>query len=255
MQRRGSSSGTAAAALALVGGAVAALGSLLGWAKASVGASSFSAKGIDGWEGKVTIVAGVVMLIAGGSALVGAEGARARLRVSALVGGIAAAGVGVYTALTATDQVVDSAASQIAAEIGIPVQQARTTIEAALDHGLLHLSLQIGLYLVIAGGALGIVAGIVVLLSGAPVPTMPAQVAAGSGLTGWAAPLSAVPAVPTPATEEGPATPPRTTPLPPKPGEVPLTASVWALPQEGPTTEQDGASPDRGEDDGPSELS
>jgi hypothetical protein len=78
MQQPRSSGGVTAAALAVVGGVVAMAGSLLSWAKASVGPSSFSAKGIDGWEGKVTIVAGVVMLVVGASALVGAEGARAR---------------------------------------------------------------------------------------------------------------------------------------------------------------------------------
>ena len=248
MQQRGSSSGTAAAALALAGGAVAALGSLLGWAKASVGASSFTAKGIDGWEGKVTIVAGVVMLVAGISALVGSEGARARLRTSALVGGIAVAGVGIYTALTATDQIVDSAASQIAAEFRVPEQQARATIEAALDHGLLDLSFQIGLYLVIAGGVLGIVAGIVALASGEPVPTMPASATPRSGLTGWAAPA--------PPGQEKASVPPWSTPMPPKPGEVPLTASVWAIPEgSAPAPEPAGTEPDREEGGSPSEPS
>jgi hypothetical protein len=222
MQQPRSSGGVTAAALAVVGGVVAVAGSLLSWAKASVGPSSFSAKGIDGWEGKVTIVAGVVMLVVGASALVGAEGARARLRVSAIAGGVAAAGVGIYTALTATDQIVDSAASEIASELGVPVEQARSTVQAAVDHGLLQLSLQVGLYLVIAGGVLGIVAGILAIVTREPVPPMPAQPLSDSGLTGWAAPL------------------------PPKPADAPLTASVWAVPSEAPAVETGEGAPAAG---------
>jgi hypothetical protein len=222
MRQPRSSGGVMAAALAVVGGAIAAAGSLLPWAKASVGPSSFSAKGIDGWEGKVTIVAGVVMLAVGVFAFLGAEGARARLPASAIAGGIAAAGVGIYTALTATDQIVDSAASEIAGELGVPAEHARSAVQAALDHGLLQLSLQVGLYLVIAGGILGIVAGILATLTREPVPAMPVQAVPGSGLTGWAAPL------------------------PPKPGDAPLTASVWAVPPAAPASETGEGAPAAG---------
>jgi hypothetical protein len=229
MQRSRSSGGVTAAVLAVVGGVVAVAGSLLAWAKASVGASSFSAKGIDGWEGKVTIVAGAVMLAVGASALVGAEGARARLRVSAIAGGVAAVGVGIYTALTATDQIVDSAASEIASELGVPVEQARSTVQAAVDHGLLQLSLQVGLYLVIAGGVLGIVAGILAIVTRAPVPAMPAQPVSSSGS-------------------------PDAAPLPPKPGDAP-SRPRWTVPSEAPAPERGAPAanrvhPDEGE--GPS---
>ena len=55
MQQR-SSGATAAGALAVVGGALAVIGSFLSWANASAGQFTVSAKGIDGWEGKATII-------------------------------------------------------------------------------------------------------------------------------------------------------------------------------------------------------
>ena len=113
MQQRTSSAGVAPG-IALAAGILAVVGSFLSWAKASVsqGGLSVSAKGIDGWEGKATIVGGVILLIGGISALTGQPGARQRLRLSALIGGAIAAGVGIYTATTAKDQVIDGAASE-----------------------------------------------------------------------------------------------------------------------------------------------
>jgi hypothetical protein len=87
------------------------------------------------------------------------------------VGGLVAVGVGLYTAVTARDQLLD------AAETDLP----RAVVQDALDTGLLELSLAIGLYIVIAGGVLIVLAALV------PVGS-PQGVLAGSGpgLTGWA---------------------------------------------------------------------
>jgi hypothetical protein len=188
MTEQPSSGGIAAPALAVVGGVLAVVGSLLSWAQASVTGASFSAKGIEGWEGKVTILGGAVMLVAGISAFTGASDARRRLRVSALVGGLMASGVGIYTAITARDQIVDSGAEEIAKQAGVTVQQGRAMLETAIDQGFLKLSLQIGLYLVIAGGFIGVLAAVIAMLSKATAAPMPSSAVSGSGLTGWAAP-------------------------------------------------------------------
>ncbi len=187
MQERSSSS-TLAAGLAVVGGIAAAVGSILAWAKASAGPFSVSAKGIDGWEGKVTLVGGIIMLIAGVTAFVGARGAKARMRVSTLIGGLAAAGVGIYTAVTAEDQVIEGAAGEIAKQLGISLSEATASAEQAVDKGLLSISLSIGLYLVIAGGIIGILAGVLALTGKEMVPAMPGPAPSGAGLTGWSAP-------------------------------------------------------------------
>lgn len=159
-----------AGALALAGGVLAVVGSLLVWAEVSAGPFTEQAKGIDGWEGKAAIVSGVVMVAAGIRVLAGSHQAMARLRPSAAIGGLVALGVGLYTTLTIRDQLIDAVASEIP----------RAEVERALDSGLLELTIGIGLYLVIAGGVQGIVAALVALGS-LDEPVAPS----GSGLRGW----------------------------------------------------------------------
>jgi hypothetical protein len=150
---------------------VAALvGSFLPWAEITAGPFSEQARGIDGWEGKATIIGGAVMILAGTRVVVGSHQAIARLRSRAAIGGSLVAGVGIYTLLTVRDQLLDAAATQVP----------RAEVEGALDTGLLELSIGVGLYLVIAGGAQGILAAVVAMgardESSAP---------SGAGLRGW----------------------------------------------------------------------
>ena len=192
MQQR-SSQGAAAGALALAGGLVVVIGSFLSWAKASAGAFGVSAKGIDGWEGKATIVGGLLLLVGGITAL--SRGSGATLKRLGLIGGLGAAGVAIYTAVTAKDQVVEGASSAIARQLGIPVEQARAAVQQAIETGALKIALEIGIYLVIAGGLVGLVAGVIAFVSSEPAPAMPVA-AGGAGLTGWSVP--APPPVPPP---------------------------------------------------------
>ena len=110
------------------------------------------------------------------------------------------AGVGNYTALTVRDQLLDAAATQVP----------RAEVEGALDTGLLELSIGVGLYLVIAGGAQGILAAVVAMgaRDEAPAPS-------GAGLRGWSTGSGDSP--------RGSATPPRpaVTDIPPPPGRAP----------------------------------
>lgn len=220
----GRSSGTSAGPLlAVVGGILAVVGSLLAWAEAAVGPASFTAKGIDGWEGKATIVGGTILLVGGIAAFLGSAGAVDRLRSSAVGGGIVAAGVGAYTALTARDQIVDAAVAEISSTFAVAEAEARALLEQALDRGELVLSLQVGIWLVIAGGVVGVFAGLVAIGSRASAPPMPAP--RGDGLRGWAAPAQAPGAA-------GDATP-WAVPAPWVPEPPPTTggsSSVWAPP-------------------------
>ena len=159
-----------AGALALAGGVLAVVGSFLPWAEISAGPFTEQAKGIDGWEGKAAIIAGAVMVAGGIRVLAGSHQAMARLRPGAAIGGLVAAGVGVYTALTIRDQLIDAAA----------IQLPRAEVERALDNGVLQLTIAIGLYLVIAGGIQGVVAALVAL-GYRDEPVAPS----GAGLRGW----------------------------------------------------------------------
>lgn len=196
------------AVLALTGGIAAVVGSALAWVELSIGPMSQRARGIDGWEGKAAIVGGVVMLAPAIGGFVGSTDAGTRLR-TALIGGLIAAGVGTYTALTVDDQVLEAAA-----EANVPT----AIVRDAIASGSLQTSLEGGLYIVIAGGALGMIAGILAFGARANVPRVPAGGTEGAGLTGWAAPVH------------------RTTPDPTAPA-----ASPWVPPSPGETT----SSPDR----------
>jgi len=229
MMRQGSGSGSVAPAVAVLGGILAVLGSISNWAKASAGSFSASAKGIEGWEGKFTIVAGLGLLVAGVSALVGTAGSKKGIRTSALVGGLLATGVATYTALTAKDwmPVIDAASSEIAKELAIPFETARAAVQPAIDRGDLGVSLVAGIYMVIAGGILGLVAAALAGMSrvsdvgavpGAlpgEIPGAPDVAAPGAGLTGWSAPMP-VPPAPVPPAPTG--TSPWATPEPAPPG-------------------------------------
>jgi len=166
MDRRASVAGV----LALVGGVAAVVGSFLPWAEISAGPFTQQPKGIDGWEGKAAIVAGLVMIVAGARVVAGSRQAISRMRPGAAIGGLVAFGVGLYTALTARDQLLDAAQGQLP----------RAEVERALDSGLLELSIAIGLIVVIAGGAQGIVAAL--LSIGVSEPAVPT---ASGGLRGW----------------------------------------------------------------------
>jgi len=167
MNRRASVAGV----LALVGGVAAVVGSFLPWAEISAGPFSEQAKGVDGWEGKAAIVAGIVMIVAGARVVAGSERAVTRMRPGAAIGGLVAFGVGLYTALTAREQLLDAAQGQLP----------RAEVERALDSGLLELSIAIGLIVVIAGGAQGILAALLTI--GTSETAAPGV--SGAGLRGW----------------------------------------------------------------------
>jgi len=163
---------TLAATLALAGGVAAAIGSFLVWAEISAGPFSERATGIQGWEGKATLIAGIVMAAAGIRVFRGSPDAVSGLRVRAAIGGIAAAGVAIYTAVTAREQLIDVGAATVP----------RAELEQALETGLLEFALGFGLYVVIAGGIQGVAAALVTVGV-----RDDAASASRQGLTGWAA--------------------------------------------------------------------
>lgn len=228
------SSGTnAAGSIAVLGGLLAIIGSFLSWANATAGRFAVSAKGIDGWEGKATIVGGILLLI--GGITVFTNGSFDPLKRLGLLGGVVVAGVGIYTAVTAKDRVIDGAANEIARRLGVTVEQARVAVNQAIDSGALKIALDIGMFIVIAGGVLGIVAGLLAMRSKPAAPAMPAA-AGGVGLTGWAVP--AAPAAPSPT--ENPPTPWPTTAPTPEPSAPPAPPSA---PPEPPPSDPGGGQP------------
>jgi hypothetical protein len=158
--------------LGLVGGALMALGSFLAWAEVAGGGTSVIAKGVDGSDGYITLVAGLVAVVAG---IVIATGiGRVLAAVLVILAGIVGGGIGLYDALTAKDSVLDAAAEELAPSFGASAQEVRTVLDQAIDAGQLSVSIGIGLYVVIGGGVVALAGGILGL-RGSGEPAVPGQ--------------------------------------------------------------------------------
>jgi hypothetical protein len=198
MQESSGRSAPIAAILAIAGGVLLAVGSFLTWAEVSGGGTSVTAKGTDGSDGWITFGAGLIVLAIGVLFMRG--GGKKVLAILAIVAALVGGGVGLYDALTAKDRVLDDAAKELAGQFGGTPAQVRVLLDQAIDAGQLGITLGIGLYIVIAGGALGVVGGFLGMRGSAAAPAIPAM--------GTMA--AAAPAV------EAPMTPPRTPPSMPE---------------------------------------
>lgn len=165
--------------LLLIGGALSAIGSFLTWADVTVADVTASAKGVDGSDGYLTLIGGIVLIGTGIAAL------RSPRRVVAIVGivaGLVVTGVGIYDAVTAEDSVLDAVAEDIAPTLGASVAEVRDVLQGSADAGDLEVTLQVGLFLVIGGGVLGAVGGVIAAATAkrdalARAPSMPATAA------------------------------------------------------------------------------
>lgn len=185
--------------LAIVGGALLVVGSFLVWVSLSGGGFSESTTGVDGSDGWITFVAGLVAIAAGFLAI---RSGRRALAVLAILAGLAGGGLGLYDALT----VRDSIAEELAPQLGVSVEEARAGVDLLVDSGQLDISMGIGLYLVLAGGALAFIGGLSLLVRRAEPAS--AEMAA-------VTPMSTEPAPPPPAPEAAGTSPPP--PPPPAP--------------------------------------
>jgi hypothetical protein len=162
--------------LGIVGGIALAIGSFLNWATVSVNFDKIAtAIGIDpadvpadvraqgtvsvtGWkggDGKWTLVAGVVVIVA--AVLLSMASSRRVVGIVMLVGGVVGGGLALYDATIQKNDAIDNAASTFAG-IGLPGEL----------RDYFSISLGIGIYLCIIGGAAAIVAGIMVMMSRQP---------------------------------------------------------------------------------------
>jgi hypothetical protein len=130
-------------------------------------------------------LAGIILILYGVARLTSnAMGTKKAMAVIAIVAGLVAGGVGVYDAVTAKERVLDEAASQVASSAGLSKTAARALLDQAVDSGQVDISLSFGIFVVIAGGVLGLVGGVMGLGSSREsAPAMP-----GMGPTGSSTP-------------------------------------------------------------------
>ena len=149
-----------------VGGLVIAWGAISDWATVVFQGESFensATPGVDVLEGKVALGLGVGMLVALVSMrLARSHGGRRALALAILLAAGLALAIGVVDVVRADQRFGGYAVNRIAEGIseasGVPFDQARRDVEAEIARqGSIDLGL--GLWMVIAGGALGLVGG------------------------------------------------------------------------------------------------
>lgn len=145
-----------------LGGVLIGLGSLTDWA--TIRPFDTPTRGVDIWEGVVTLGIGVAMLV--GMVvmrLLATLAARRAVAIAILVLGLVVSALAAAVALNAEPRFTapaerDRLAMEEAARRGLPFDQVRAEIEAAFD-ARFEVSLEAGMYLVIAGGLLGALGG------------------------------------------------------------------------------------------------
>jgi hypothetical protein len=236
--------------IGIVGGVALAIGSFLNWATVSVNFDKIAtALGIDpaqipagvraqgtvsvtGWksgDGKWTLVAGVVVAVA--AVLLTMASSRQVVGIVMLVGGAVGGGLALYDATIQKNNAIDNAAAQFS-NIGLP----------GTIRDYFSVSLGIGIWLCIAGGAVAIVAGIMAMTSrppsiaavdvgpvGTTSPPPPAS-DAGFGTAGVGGSLMPPAAVEPPPVEPPPVEPPPVEPPPVEPPAAPDAAPAPAEP-------------------------
>jgi hypothetical protein len=239
--------------IGVVGGIALAIGSFLNWATVSVNFDKIAtALGIDpaqipagvraqgtvsvtGWksgDGKWTLVAGVVVAVA--AVLLTMASSRQVVGIVMLVGGAVGGGLALYDATIQKNNAIDNAAAQFT-NIGLP----------GTIRDYFSVSLGIGIWLCIVGGAVAIVAGIMAMASRAPsvaavdpmgtTPPPPLASDAGFGTAGVGGSLMP-PAAVTPGAAEPPTPTPTPAAEPPAPAAEPPFVASPGMPDAAPAS-------------------
>jgi hypothetical protein len=166
---------TASAAITVLGGVAMALGAVLTFAELDVGQLPIDARsigGLDTPDGKLFLGVGIALVVLGGLMWIATSAA---LRRVAAVLAVLGAGFMLYAAIVditgIEDESLDAIAEAGAATTpGVSVEQVR----AALEQFNVSIKPGIGLYIVLAGAALGVIGGVLALLAKRPEPALPA---------------------------------------------------------------------------------
>jgi hypothetical protein len=223
--------------LAILGGALLVIGSILPWAKVSIdidrlasvlgvdpaalaGADLATSQNISGMDadGVFTLIAGIVVLVCAGIYL--ANRANATLSVLILLGGLLGAGVALWDLLS-KDQRLDDAL----ADAGPDLEALGLTADTFKE--VFSITFTLGIYICVVGGLLALIAGAMALRA-KPEPVAATSSAGTMGAGGFGSASPATSTVPPPSsTPTSPAstpTPPASTP-PLPPSEDPPTAT------------------------------
>jgi hypothetical protein len=174
-----------AAALAVAGGALAIVSSVLEWGHVSSSLGfparlsvTVKAGGLMVALGILLAVAGVVMLFAA------ARGWRVVLGIAAMLVGLFVAAIGTYFAVSETPY-VRTTADFVADVRNGDADRIERVLDAFVDRGVLKVSRDVAVYLTLAGGVVGWAGGLVELLSARRLAVRGAPPPAPEPVAGW----------------------------------------------------------------------
>lgn len=154
--------------LTVLGGTLLAFGSISDWAAVSLGGSSENAvptKGIDLWQGKVTLALGAAIVVGILALRLVRPGRRAAIAIALTALGVVAFGLALWCATSldavATDTGVDALVDAVVAQLGIAASEARRLVEEAMVGAGIEVQAQAGLWITLAGAVLATVGGVV----------------------------------------------------------------------------------------------
>jgi hypothetical protein len=172
------------------------------------GATSRSVSGLDTSDGKITLVAGIVVILAS-LALMSPQLPRKLMAALMVLGGAGGAGVALYD-ISKKDDLATDVLSAVKSIAGAGLQQAG--LDVSILDTVIKVSLGIGIYLCVIGGAVAVVAGLMALLSR---PTV------APAASGWTAGAPTDAGFGTPSPPAAPASPTLPPPAPAPAGDDP----------------------------------
>ncbi len=151
---------------ALGGAIVAAVGTTVPWAKATVivGASD-TVNGYKFWEGKALLVFAAFMAL---RAFLHRPGGRRNMSPLIALGGAVIAGLAVWFVIGHQSQLTNDLTRGLVDQRGGDIDTVKAAVEKAIDSGALVFSAQIGVYVSILGGLLGLAGGLIGVRAGRP---------------------------------------------------------------------------------------
>lgn len=145
-----------------VGALLISLGSLMNWA--TVPPFDSQTKGVDVWEGTITLLIGIIILIAMiAIRVLASTGARRAVAIGIIVLGLCASALGASVALRTDSRFTspglrDRIARDIAARLDLPYDRVRARLETVFGQRF-HVSLGAGIVLVMIGGLVAALGG------------------------------------------------------------------------------------------------
>jgi hypothetical protein len=153
--------------LTVIGGALVAFGSIGNWAAITLGGGTVNVvptKGIDVWQGKVTLILGVAIVIAILALRFVRPERRNAMAIAITVAGLAALALGLWALLALRSVVQDTgvdALVKILVGLGISATKAREQVLRTMSRQGIAVKAQVGLWMTVAGGVLAMAGGFV----------------------------------------------------------------------------------------------